>query len=76
MTDAEWALIEPLLLPAASTTSRGRYPEKWPRRDIVNGIRYLVGNGQCRCLRCASSSCPRCGVRQSAGSLTGHASMD
>lgn len=45
MTDAEWALIEPLLPPAACTTARGGHPEKWPRREIVDGIRYLVDNG-------------------------------
>lgn len=45
MTDAEWALIEPLLpVPACRTSSGGR-PEKWPRREIVDGIRYLVDNG-------------------------------
>lgn len=44
-TDAEWALIEPLLpLPASRTPSGGR-PEKHPRREIVDAIRYLVDNG-------------------------------
>src|SRR4051812_41836893 len=44
-TVAEWALIEPLLpLPACQTKTGGR-PEKWPRRDIVDAIRYLVDNG-------------------------------
>ncbi|MFJ3804701.1 IS5 family transposase [Streptomyces sp. NPDC090088] len=43
-TDAEWALIEALLPPAACETGRGR-PEKRPRREIVDGIRYLVDNG-------------------------------
>ncbi|WP_100580089.1 IS5 family transposase [Streptomyces sp. CB01201] len=44
MTDAEWALLEPLLPPPACETGRGR-PEKWHRRDIVDGIRYVVDNG-------------------------------
>ncbi|MFJ9382087.1 transposase, partial [Streptomyces sp. NPDC101455] len=76
MSDVEWALIEPLLPTAACLTPRGGAPEKWPRREIVDGIRYLVDNGQCRCLRGTSSS--------SRGTVTavvlvrwpGHASMD
>ncbi|MFD4342629.1 IS5 family transposase [Streptomyces anulatus] len=45
MTDHEWALIEPLLpLPASETTSGGR-PEKHPRREIVDAIRYVVDTG-------------------------------
>ncbi|KOU36229.1 transposase [Streptomyces sp. WM6378] len=43
-TDAEWSLLEPLLPPAAHDTGRGR-PEKHPRREVVDGIRYLVDNG-------------------------------
>jgi transposase len=45
MSDAEWALIEPLLPIPACRTSRGGAPERWPRREIVDGIRYLVDNG-------------------------------
>lgn len=45
MTDAEWVLIEPLLPPPACALPPGGRPEKWPRRDIVDGIRYLVDNG-------------------------------
>lgn len=44
-TDAEWALIEPLLPPAACTLPTGGHPEAHPRREIVDGIRYLVDNG-------------------------------
>ena len=44
-TDAEWALIEPLLPPPAATTSRGGRPESHSRRAIVDAIRYLVDNG-------------------------------
>jgi transposase len=41
-TDAEWALIEPLLpVPACETTIGGR-PEKHARREIVDAIRYVV----------------------------------
>ena len=42
---AEWALIEPLLPVPACQTKTGGHPEKWPRRDIVDGIRYIVDNG-------------------------------
>lgn len=45
MTDAEWALIEPLLPVPACQTKTGGHPEKWPRREIVDGIRYVVDNG-------------------------------
>jgi transposase len=44
-TNAEWALIEPLLpIPACQTPGGGR-PEAHPRREIVDAIRYLVDNG-------------------------------
>jgi transposase len=44
-TDAEWALIEPLLPTPACDTPRGGRPEKWPRREIVDAIRYVVDTG-------------------------------
>jgi transposase len=45
MSDAEWTLIEPLLpVPACETPGGGR-PEKHPRREIVDAIRYLVDTG-------------------------------
>lgn len=34
-TNAEWALLEPLLPEPACETSRGGRPEKHPRREIV-----------------------------------------
>ncbi len=40
-TNAEWALIEPLLPEPACETSRGGRPEKHPRREIVDAIRYV-----------------------------------
>ncbi|MFJ3439512.1 IS5 family transposase [Streptomyces cyaneofuscatus] len=44
-TDAEWALIEAVLpVPACETTVGGR-PEKHPRREIVDAIRYVVDTG-------------------------------
>ncbi|MFK4070429.1 transposase [Streptomyces sp. NPDC029674] len=44
-TIAEWALLEPLLPIEASQTKTGGRPEKWPRRQIVDAIRYLLDNG-------------------------------
>ncbi|MGW0819107.1 IS5 family transposase [Streptomyces viridiviolaceus] len=45
LTDAEWALIEPLLpVPACQTATGGR-PEKWPRREIVDAIIYVNRTG-------------------------------
>lgn len=44
-TDHEWALIGPLLPLPASETARGGRPEKHPRREIVDAIRYVVDTG-------------------------------
>jgi transposase len=44
-TDAEWALIEPLLPKPACQTPAGGRPEKHPRRRIVDAIRYITDNG-------------------------------
>lgn len=41
LTDAQWALIEPLLPPPKT----GGRPEKHPRRDIVDAILYVVRTG-------------------------------
>jgi transposase len=41
VTDAQWALVEPLLPPAGS----GGRPEKHPRRDIVDAVLYVVRTG-------------------------------
>jgi transposase len=41
VTDAEWALIEPLL-PARSPVGR---PPEWPMREIVNAIFYVLRGG-------------------------------
>jgi len=44
-TDAEWAVLEPLLpVPACRLPAGGR-PEKHPRRNIVDAIRYVNDNG-------------------------------
>lgn len=44
-TDAQWALIAPLLPPAGNTTGHGGRPEKWPRRLVVDAVFYLVHGG-------------------------------
>lgn len=41
LTDDEWALIEPYV-PRAKPGGR---PEKYPKREILNGIFYLVRGG-------------------------------
>jgi transposase len=41
LSDAEWRLIEPLV-PAAK---RGGRPARWSRREILNGILYVVRTG-------------------------------
>ncbi|MFJ3803463.1 IS5 family transposase [Streptomyces sp. NPDC090088] len=44
-TDAEWAVLEPLLpVPARELPTGGR-PEKHPRRNVVDAIRYVNDNG-------------------------------
>ena len=45
MTDAEWAVIEPLLPAPGSMLGQGGSPGSYCRRDIVNAIRYLTHNG-------------------------------
>ena len=42
LTDAEWAVLEPLL-PAVSRLGR---PPKWPRRTLLNGMLYILRSGQ------------------------------
>lgn len=43
--DDEWALIEPLLPAPACEGPRGGRPEKHPRREVVDAIRYVVDTG-------------------------------
>ncbi len=45
VTDAEWAILEPLLPAPGSTAGRGGRPEKHCRRVIVDAIPYLVRGG-------------------------------
>ena len=49
-TDAEWALLESLLPPPASGQGRGR-PEAHHRRDIVDAIRWCLGEQSAKHLR-------------------------
>jgi hypothetical protein len=58
VTDAEWALVGPLLPVPGWMRGRGGQPEAYCHRAILDAIRYLVDNGQCRCLRGARSSSP------------------
>jgi transposase len=45
MTDAQWALIEPLLPPPGNAGGRGGRPEKHPRRRVLDAIFYVVRGG-------------------------------
>jgi transposase len=45
MTDAQWALLEPLLPPPGNTAGRGGRPEKHPRRRVLDAIFYVVRGG-------------------------------
>ncbi len=45
MTDAQWALLEPLLPPPGNTAGRGGRPEKHPRRRMLDAIFYVVRGG-------------------------------
>ncbi len=41
LTDAEWQVLEPLLPPEKS----GGRPRKYPMRDVLNGIQYVLRAG-------------------------------
>jgi len=45
MTEAEWAVCEPLLPAPAWLAGRGGRPARYCMRDIVDAIRYLTHNG-------------------------------
>ena len=45
VTDAEWAILEPLLPAPGSTAGRGGRPEKHCRRVMVDAILYIVRGG-------------------------------
>ena len=45
ITDAQWAVLEPLLPAPGNTHGRGGRPEKHPRRTVLDAIFYLVVGG-------------------------------
>lgn len=45
LTDAQWAILQPLLPPPAWQQRTGGRPERHCRRQIVNALFYLVDNG-------------------------------
>jgi transposase len=45
MSDAQWAVIGPLLPPPGNTTGRGGRNQKHPRRLVLDAIFYLVRGG-------------------------------
>ena len=45
ITDAQWAVLEPLLPPPGNTRGRGGRPDKHPRRRVLDAIFYLVRGG-------------------------------
>jgi transposase len=44
LTDAEWDILEPLLLQILPHKKRTR-PPNWTKREILNGILYQLKNG-------------------------------
>ncbi|MGP4009883.1 IS5 family transposase [Streptomyces sp. 4N124] len=44
-SDVEWVLLKALLPTPACQTPKGGAPEKWPRRRVVDAIRYITDNG-------------------------------
>lgn len=47
ITDKEWLILEPLIPKAKSNRKHGGRPEVYAKREIINGIRYVIGSG-CR----------------------------
>jgi transposase len=47
IADEEWRRLEPLVPHQKSTKKHGGRPEVYPKREIVNAIRYVVSSG-CR----------------------------
>ncbi|MFG2978373.1 transposase, partial [Streptomyces sp. NPDC048331] len=45
MTDAEWAVVRPLLPVPGWMRGRGGQPEAYCHRALLDAIRYLVDNG-------------------------------
>ena len=47
ITDEEWCYLEPFIPHQNSTLKYDGRPEKYPKREIVNTVRYVVSSG-CR----------------------------
>ena len=47
LTDAAWEFVKSFIPVAKSSTATGGRPEKYPKREIVNSILYVVSSG-CR----------------------------
>lgn len=47
LTDDHWRILEPLVPQKKSNSKKGGRPEKYQKREIVNGILYVKSNG-CR----------------------------
>jgi transposase len=45
MTDAQWAVVRPLLPVAGGLQGRGGQPEAYCHRAMLDAVRYLVDNG-------------------------------
>lgn len=45
VTEAQWAVLEPLLPPPGNTAGNGGRPEKHPRRLVLDAIFYVVRGG-------------------------------
>ncbi len=44
LTDAEWEILEPMLVDILPRKKQTR-PSNWSKRDIINGIFYQLKNG-------------------------------
>lgn len=44
LSDAQWAVLEPLL-PTSHGAGRGGRPRRWPLRDLLDGVRFRVRVG-------------------------------
>jgi transposase len=44
LTDAQWAVVEPLLSIGGGVPQRGR-PRRWPLRGLIDGVRFRVRVG-------------------------------
>ncbi|MFG2526115.1 transposase [Streptomyces sp. NPDC048527] len=49
MTDAEWAEVRAAMPVPGWLLRRGGRPETYCHREMLDAVRYLVDNGQCRC---------------------------